>query len=1101
MPGSNIYGSTNSAASRSRAEGKGGLKNVKVPNAFSSTGSGAENNNSIRSTGSGSTSGSARKFQRSSFRRTRMFQKNKRNNSSNNSDTDETSLIAKSHISVVSQTTPAASDPSPTSKLTNNGFPIINRRAFRGNVGRAVAPSTLEERESGADSPTFPPPRPAKKISNEGSSSSSSFSAHPPKQTRNQLPQEKITEEDAEIPQGHVDNILRFYGGDNMSAASLDLYRDVLKVSPDASDREIRIAYFRRGREILGDSGEKPDQSYAAAKANTAKLDDATKSRFQAVSMAYEILSTPSWKETYMQQGLKSRVCRASNKTSNQVPQVNATITRMVAAKPSDVDPFSSPPSTVAAAFPNARGSDVGKLQKNEPDKPPIAPKPKSDVAQRRRNQRQMLQKLPTALRKSSFTKDQNGALAPRSTISPIPRSSPSVRWKDHVEELVFANHPNEHASDSDSEYSDDFEDDDICDEENNRSDTFQYSLTSNTKKKRDQFSGPSLKSNVDSSRRRRKNKPRIVIDSEELESHLQRMDNEAEKHFVQDFWDNFEESMDGILSLVDSMGGGETPSSWLSPSPPSNPSKRQSLSKGSRDAKDATIGRSLSHDSVIPSKKKVVVDFNNEDFVNRSNSFPLTRSSSLTLDAVSPSPQPSNFTSFGSNVVSPTAKGATAAKTSSDARVSSPFESVTRSLSFQSIKSRDENDFQQEKTQQKLSPVRVVTTPVIVSPSPKSRSKKTSVKSKNGVVDQDATMSVASTIFSTSQPQQSLFRPISPCASEASKVATSVVLSAPAASQMDKPGTGDTGAEYDEFDMHSRLSGMESVDLADLENPFRSKGSSSSTTGLAKASQPKTSTNTDVSDVPVNSNDSSGKSQKKKKRFKISMTSKIKGSSTETEISSCSGASKSDQSMEDVFAGVEEDSPLEKYDMEDGDNAKVPNISIKRSSSHMSDLSESVYSSRRENDVGGEASVSNVSKSKPSDENPASESVTVILDASSVLSASTKKSLAGRSRGGTAYSSYASSTRGDTNSVHSVDSKDMEAAGFFEHFMAYVGAVMTECANVSTSAEVAEYHQDFLTLFSNDAATDDDADTTEVREPPTSTRQPSLSTNSTASC
>merc|ERR1711935_183040 len=123
-------------------------------------------------------------------------------------------------------------------------------------------------------------------------------------------------------------------------------------------------------------------------------------------------------------------------------------------------------------------------------------------------------------------------------------------------------------------------------------------------------------------------------------------------------------------------------------------------------------------------------------------------------------------------------------------------------------------------------------------------------------------------------------------------------------------------------------------------------------------------------------------------------MTSKIKGSSTETEISSCSGASKFDQSMEDVFAGVEEDSPLEKYDMEDDDNLKVPNISIKRSSSHMSDLSESVYSSRRENDVGGETLVSDVSKSKPSAENPASESATVILDASSVLSASTKKSL-----------------------------------------------------------------------------------------------------------
>ena len=968
--GSMMYGSS-SAAGRSSAPSKqkDDAKSPLIP-----AGSGADSNNSIRSMGSSSTTSSGRKMQRSSFKRTLMFQKNKRANSSSaNSHSNGASLVERSHISVVSQS-PTASDPSatdtPASRFANN------RAMF---AGRLVSPTAVEEREAGADSPTFP--KPGKQTSNGGSFSTSSSQQTP-----------------SAIPQGHVDNILRFYGGDATQSASLDLFRDVLKVSPDASDREIRIAYFRRGREILGDTGLTPDPSQDISRGKANKLDDATKSRFQAVSMAYEILSNPAWKETYLKEGLKRKVSTINNKV-------------LATAIKKDTDPFSFPPSAGATAFPNADGSFVEKQQNSAPEQFPILAKPKLSVADRRRNQRKMQQRLPSALRKSSYTNNnQNGALLIRRPRSPGRRPRSSVRWKDHVEELVFTNHPNEHASDSeDSDYDDDiYDEDDKFYQDRVRENTFQNGPTVNGGRQ---------------TRRNRKNKSRVIIESEELESHLHRMDSEAEKHFVQDFWDNFEESMDGILSLVDSIGKG--------PAQRSTVSKRPNAYRGNRAAQNQTIRRSSSYESTTSTKNKIVVDCDNTDFLKRSSSFPVRSSTPSTLDAVSPSPPPSTFDQSQPAVVSPENKG--------DSR--SP-----------------EVNILQEKTQQKVSPIQLVTSPAIVSPSPELRSK-APITSKDRIsTDLDSTMSVASTIFSSSQPQQQYFRPISPCPTEASELATSDFVPA---STKEWPEAAATKVDYDDFDMNSRLSGLESVNLAELENPFRSQ--SSSDDDLDETLGPKSSASTDVA--------KSGK----KNSFKRSMTSTASGTPMKEEESSSRVSKKSDQSVEDVFDGVDEDSPLERYDMGDGDNLKVQDISIERSNSHMSDLSESVFSSLKEsNDA---PVVSGISDPKPPVKNPATASTT------NVLAKSSQVSIAG--------SSNASTTRVDTLSMHSRESKDLEDSGFFEYFLAYASAVMTECANVGTSAGVAaEYQQDFFSLFSNDS--------TEVREQPTSNAQ---STIGTASC
>lgn len=76
---------------------------------------------------------------------------------------------------------------------------------------------------------------------------------------------------------------------------NVDLYQDVLGVSRSCTPAELRIAYFRRGRQVLAE----PNDSLAMDELSTA-----AKKRFQAVSMAYEILTTDELKEYYDRHGL-----------------------------------------------------------------------------------------------------------------------------------------------------------------------------------------------------------------------------------------------------------------------------------------------------------------------------------------------------------------------------------------------------------------------------------------------------------------------------------------------------------------------------------------------------------------------------------------------------------------------------------------------------------------------------------------------------------------------------------------------------------------------------------------------------------------------------
>lgn len=231
-----------------------------------------------------------------------------------------------------------------------------------------------------------------------------------------------------------------------------DLHSDVLGVPHAATPREIRIAYFRRGRETLS---ERPSSflstpssaSIAGAVTDTAKL------RFQAVSMAYEIISNPAWFDTYEN-------CRA------------------FAQEESDDD------------------------DDDEADVLSSASRPRSVASM-------------SALRRTS----SKGSLPSQA------RSVNGVRWNEEVEEVIFNQDPEELSFKTDRKQQDALKKDD-----------------KNREKKK--------KKKHDKKEKKKKKKKRIAVEADNLEQHLEQLNKEAEKYFVDDFLDDLERSIDEFLNF-----------------------------------------------------------------------------------------------------------------------------------------------------------------------------------------------------------------------------------------------------------------------------------------------------------------------------------------------------------------------------------------------------------------------------------------------------------------------------------------------------------------------------------------------------------------------
>jgi curved DNA-binding protein CbpA len=104
------------------------------------------------------------------------------------------------------------------------------------------------------------------------------------------------------VPATNIRMIQAAYG------ENANLYTEVLQVETEfAKEQEIRIAYFRRGRQVLAQQQQEKQQLQQGdtSVGTIADLSLVAKQRFQAVSMAYEILSQPSSKQLYDRVGLK----------------------------------------------------------------------------------------------------------------------------------------------------------------------------------------------------------------------------------------------------------------------------------------------------------------------------------------------------------------------------------------------------------------------------------------------------------------------------------------------------------------------------------------------------------------------------------------------------------------------------------------------------------------------------------------------------------------------------------------------------------------------------------------------------------------------------
>jgi curved DNA-binding protein CbpA len=884
-------------------------------------------------------------------------------------------------------------------------------------------PSPSEEREAGNASPPTP---------------WTLFPACPSTPAASALPGD-------ELPTGHVKTISDIFG----SEGSLDLYRDVLMVSPDASDREIRIAYFRRGREVLSEAGFQP-VSTSDPVTTGGILDPQTRIKFEALSMAYEILSTPAWKETYLKHGL-----RAIPLTVQQ-PQpelkVSPVVEKVLPSEESAKVSTGTTPSPGVATSNDDGSAEVSGGSQSNPHSQEDQSAPSGPISAVR---------LASSLRSGRRSINFSGYLDGDDSFGELPQLKLGVRWKEHVEEMVFENHPNEHAPSFDDEEDDDiFDDEDYYSDRDHRgrqmrtnksSGSDNSALESSSGDVKDTHSSPSIGSV--STKKRKKVKPKVVIESDELESHLLRMDNEAEKHFVFDFFDNFEESLDGILSLVDSFGD---------PLSSSRRSSRSTLSKN-RHARSSkalsapekaqstwSIGRSRSHDSGDIDRKKGPSSDDSAE-IKRASSFPSPctepTAASVAARNIGTSSQGSDDTAKMKTVDNKNATSCSALTTTTEGGISfsltpSPAAAITPAevspgsscsglsspLRATSSKHAMIDTFEKESPIAPRPEDDKLLTPDIASPDAKISTNQTTVsRSKNAVQRMHDLSSSYSEAEDTLPPP--LFRPISPEYSQ--------------------------GAEP--FD-------LESLNLSEMENPFREE--------QQPLIKPQERPLDDVPESPfpaVSRSMSSGNikrgntslvtsartSVKTPNVPTIPMASSARRSVKSPSLHSKGKASKSEES-EDVFAGLDD---AQKFAMVEAGVVPVTlrgrNISLQRmnstytsaSSDCFSDLSESIATSGRS-----------------------------VTRTEGKISRATYQTSAKKVQGATNWRPLSRSASQDPHlamdllsptscdaSVNSVESAVKDASGFYDYFIAYVTAIITECA--MTGNQTHDVHQDFVSF------------------------------------
>ena len=245
------------------------------------------------------------------------------------------------------------------------------------------------------------------------------------------------------IPDSHVNIIVSAYGKD------ADIYRDILQIPRDmVSERDVRIAYFRRGRQVLAEKPASSGQVVINGNGNghgNNNVSQWAKLRFQAVSMAYEILSNPVWKESYHQSGLfgpgpgpgthnqnNSNTTATTTTTEAEEETERNLVNQLRGKKPPKKPILSHTPSTLPAPSNNRARMDADN----------------ASLSTAGTGTSSVLRKAGTFLEKLQHKRlaggNHNGSDGAGNWNANNNTTATTVRWNEEVEELIFRQDPEE---------------------------------------------------------------------------------------------------------------------------------------------------------------------------------------------------------------------------------------------------------------------------------------------------------------------------------------------------------------------------------------------------------------------------------------------------------------------------------------------------------------------------------------------------------------------------------------------------------------------------------------------------------------------------------
>jgi curved DNA-binding protein CbpA len=219
------------------------------------------------------------------------------------------------------------------------------------------------------------------------------------------------------------------------------LYRDVLNVEPDVTDRHLRIAYFRRGRQVLADSTPTTSTKTTGDDGNVnrkviSKI--AQKVKFKAVSIAYEMLSQLSHRDLFHRVGhsVSSLFPYAVDDNEGEGTTADFIVSPMTSREPSSSDERKLHPDM------NNNDDDLLSVMSAPSQRPPkrddLNPSNLSSTSSLRSSRFAGKDLMSANMLSTEGSDNIHLATDVRRCVSAGRATSPGVRWSEQVVELLY---------------------------------------------------------------------------------------------------------------------------------------------------------------------------------------------------------------------------------------------------------------------------------------------------------------------------------------------------------------------------------------------------------------------------------------------------------------------------------------------------------------------------------------------------------------------------------------------------------------------------------------------------------------------------------------